>query len=114
LGELCLNLEGYVGELKQIWASFPDLHFETTTTADTGAVVTVDLQVSGTHSGVAYGFGPYDPIPTTGKKVKNDSEYLTFHVDTSCNKSTQLVGGTNGEMVGPQGFYTQIGGFPLL
>lgn len=106
-------------EHERMCASFPDLsmrYFNVTHCC--GAVVLQGVRFSGTHTGAAYAFGPCPLIETTHKYVENDPEEIYYffqsgkekHKDKIC----RIIVCPKGEMTGPAGFYTQLGGFPLL
>ena len=79
---------------------------------DGETVVVRDLVASGTHTGTPYACGPCEPLPPSGQHVKCDKEelYFTFGED---GKISQLTIIPMGEMTGPQGVYTLLGGFPM-
>jgi len=106
----------FLETLKSAKASFSNLHFFwkcmniSGVDADTGCtVVTVtDYYGTGKHDGVPYGFGPYEEIPATGITVKIAPIKFEFFVKDG--KVMKMVIDADGEIVGPPGFYTQIGG----
>ena len=105
------DLAGEVDKLKQ---SFPDfcLIHKFLKDGRNGEPVAARFVAVGTHTGVPFGFGPCEPIPAQGKKVINDPE--EFHYFFRKGKICRIRVYPQGDMTGPSGFYTQIGGFPLL
>ena len=105
----------WVAEQEKIFASFPDFKFDYEKLEHrSGAVVVRKVTCSGTHTGEPYGFGPCDPIEATGVKVKNDPEELCFFFREGEEKFCRITVYARGEMSGPAGIYTQLGGFPLM
>merc|ERR1712224_899731 len=102
--------------VKSTQASFPNLHFFwkymriSGIDATTGwTVVTVkDYYGIGKNDGVPYGFGPYEDIPATGIIVRDDPIQFQFLVKGG--KVMKMFADAYGEIVGPPGFYTKIGG----
>ena len=113
---LDLRWEDMLEVLVNIAKSFPDMKFQYTNIRHVhGVIILQGWQFSGTHTKDPFGFGPFDPIPAEGKFVQNDVEELYFYFQPNnhekfCRQSVY----TNGEMTGPQGLYTQLGGFPML
>ena len=99
---------------KLIYGSFPDLHFFWKSMKIGGTnsfgtdIVIEDYYGIGTHTGRPFGFGPYDPIPPTGLTVQD--EYIEFTITVKDGKITRATIDAFGQMVGPPGFYTKIGG----
>jgi len=102
--------------VKDTFASFPDLHFfwklmtiwglDPTTG---GTIVMVkDYYGIGKHVGKPYAFGPYEPIPATGKIVRDENIEVTFVVKNGKIITSKID--ACGKLVGPPGFYTKIGG----
>jgi len=116
LQDAVMSWDALAVEVSHIFASFPDFLFQYETVGYTGAsrasevVVVPYLQSSGTHTGAPYALGPCEAIEAAGKKVLNDPEefYFFFHGD----KIARICVCPKGEMTGPPGLYTQIGGFP--
>ena len=99
--------------------SFPDLHYHWKSmtikgvngpeSKQPGTVVVVKRFFGvGTHTGKPYGFGPYPQVETTGKKCWDNNMDCTFVVQEG--KICHVTIDAGGEVVGPAGFYTQIGG----
>ena len=105
----------WVEENYKVAASFPDFHFtcHEWVTTDCGVIV-VHAQASGTHTGAPYACGPCEPIDAAGSKVCNDPEEFCFFFREGQEKCCRMVVCAKGEMTGPPGLYTQIGGFPAL
>ena len=109
-----MSWDAMAEELDKIFAAFPDFHFEYehlgAASCKTSVVVVQNIQAHGTHTGAPYALGPCEPIEAKGKKVINDPEefYFFFIGD----KIARLCVCPKGEMTGPPGLYTQIGGFP--
>ena len=115
-----LSFEEYLDEARKIFVAFPDFQvkyksIKVEKDQSTGAVCCVvrGCIPQGKHTGAPYGFGPYDPIPATGKYVKNAEETFYFDVNSE-GKLTRLFIVADGEMTGPAGLYMQIGGYPVL
>ena len=99
--------------------SFPDLHFfwksmkiqgiNSNTSRYPGTVVVIkDYYGIGKHTGTPYSFGPYPPVEPTGTTVRDENIEFTFTV-----RDGKIVNATIyafGEVVGPPGFYTKVGG----
>jgi hypothetical protein len=80
-----------------------------------GVIILQGFRACGTHNGAPFGFGPFDPIPAEGMFVENDPEETYFYFQP--NNHAQFCRAawyTMGDMTGPSGLYTQLGGFPLL
>ena len=99
--------------------SFPDLHYHWKSMSikgvngpaskHPGTVVVVKRFFGvGAHTGKPYGFGPYPLVETTGKKCWDSNMDCTFVVQDG--KICHVMVDAFGEVVGPPGFYTQIGG----
>jgi len=102
--------------LKDTYASFPDLHFfwkymkiSGIDSATGCTIVKVrDYYGIGKHTGKPYAFGPYEAIPATGKIVQDENISWAFFVKDGKIVKTTLD--AYGEIVGPPGFYSKIGG----
>jgi len=109
----------YIEAVESVWKSFPDFHLswqsiQESTDKKGKVVVTVkDCIPRGTHTGEPFGFGPYEPIEAQGTKIENAAETITVHL-TPDGKICQWLVNVNGEMTGPAGMYTQLGGFPCM
>lgn len=110
IGEFCTEMESIV-------MSFPNFDISFTTIAEKsfGIVVVEDGVATGTHTGAAYGFGPFPPVAKSHRTVRNDPERYEFHLDenqriTHCRVCCR----DEGALSGPAGFYEQVGGFPCL
>eukprot|EP00934_Nitzschia_sp_Nitz4_P000899 Nitzschia sp. Nitz4//scaffold345_size17508//16580//17173//NITZ4_008826-RA/size17508-processed-gene-0.14-mRNA-1//-1//CDS//3329548637//899//frame0 len=110
-----MNIDSFLEECQGVWDAFPDFAYngKSIEMRDDGVVVAHRFVAKGTHTGKAYGFGPYDPIAPNGAAVENDPEtsYFFFKQGKICK---QVVSYIDGDMTGPAGLYTQLGGFPLL
>ncbi|CAB9531984.1 expressed unknown protein [Seminavis robusta] len=104
-------------EVVNIFEAFPDFKFRFDSSIDErksdGVVVWSDLVPNGHHTGKPYAFGPCPAIEASGKYVENPPETICFHVNEQ-GKITKHVIESTGEMSGPPGIYTQLGGFPLM
>eukprot|EP00934_Nitzschia_sp_Nitz4_P004939 Nitzschia sp. Nitz4//scaffold299_size22801//20930//21568//NITZ4_008540-RA/size22801-processed-gene-0.54-mRNA-1//-1//CDS//3329546357//4929//frame0 len=102
-------------ELEKVWKSFPDFSIEGEyyEVRPDGVIVAHKFVPKGTHTGAPYGCGPYDAIPASGKKVVNAPETVYFYCRDG-KVCRHIVIYNEGDMSGPAGFYTQLGGFPLL
>eukprot|EP00934_Nitzschia_sp_Nitz4_P004659 Nitzschia sp. Nitz4//scaffold299_size22801//19256//19939//NITZ4_008539-RA/size22801-processed-gene-0.53-mRNA-1//-1//CDS//3329546354//4649//frame0 len=110
-----MSRDDFIEELQRVWASFPDfcLEGETFEVRADGLILARNFIPRGTHTGAPFAFGPYEPIPTSGKKVENAPE----NVCCKCREGKvcrYIVLYEEGDMSGPAGLYTQLGGFPLL
>ena len=74
---------------------------------DVDIVVIKDYYGIGRHTGVSYGFSPFEAIDATGT-VKDKNIEFTFLVQNG--KSIIATIDACGKIVGPPGFYTKIGG----
>ena len=102
-------------EMESLTASFPDFSFTCDSmSCDQGVVVLHRCQAKGSHSGAPYSCGPCEPIPAEGKKVMNDPEDIYVFFREGEDKISRIVVCARGEMSGPAGIYTQLGGFPLV
>jgi hypothetical protein len=101
-----------VDMVEQLARSFPDFHFayKQIKVLSPGVVMICNVQVSGTHTGAPYTFGPYEEIDATGMKVQNDPEdtVLTIDMENELIKHFRVT--AKGPLNGPQGFYEQLGG----
>jgi len=109
--EADMTFNEYVAELGNVWASFPD--FEMTLLelpkSESHQQVTIHVRVSGTHTGKPYGFGPFPEIEAKGTECQNDPESITFALNEDGVMTAMRVT-MAGNLGGPPGFYTQIGG----
>ena len=112
--ETFITLQEWNEIKKLIYGSFPDLHFfwkciRVAGTSQWGVdIVLEDYYGIGTHTGKPFGFGPYEPIPPTGLTVQD--EYIEFTISVKDGKISRACIDAFGQMVGPPGFYTKIGG----
>ena len=73
--EAHMNVHGFADELDRIYRSFPDLNTKYGESQVLGPdCISVVVQVSGTHTGAPYSFGPFPEIAPTGTKVQLDRE----------------------------------------
>lgn len=112
-----LAWEDLAQEGQKILDAFPDYRFtycriETEMVGDEVVVVVHNVTSGGTHTAKAYGFGPYDPIEPQGAFVLNDPEETRFYFRG--NKIYKAEVTSKGQLNGPAGIYTQLGGFPLM
>ena len=105
-----MNISEYIEEMVRACRAFPDLKFKWKSVkaeGDNKAVIR-GLQAQGTHQR-PYGFGPYPPIEATQIKCTNDPEDVIVWMGSKGKISkAQFI--PKGELTGPPGFYTQIGG----
>merc|ERR1712176_1225567 len=102
--------------MKDTFDSFPNLHFfwrymriAGIDMATGSTVVKIkDYHGVGKHDGKPYAFGPYEAIPATGRIVRDNPIQLTLYVKNG--KIIKCLIDAFGEIVGPPGFYTKIGG----
>ena len=64
----------------------------------------------GTHTGKPFAFGPYPPIEPKGVVVQDEPIQLYLTIDEETSRIIHCDVQANGNMCGPPGFYTQIGG----
>ena len=114
--EFEVEFRDYAVEVQNILDSFPD--FKLTLTGDNpiklreDGVVTAEIIPKGHHTGKPYSFGPCEPIDPKGTYVENAPETIYMHFRDG--KICKQVVVAHGEMTGPPGIHTQLGGFPLL
>jgi ketosteroid isomerase-like protein len=110
-----LSWDEYKTEMQAILNSFPDFKFQYNgmeLTKD-GVLHVHEVIASGTHTGDAYAYGPYEPIASSGTFVENEPERFEFHFRGE--RICKIVLRSRGEKTGIQGIYSQLGGaFPLL
>lgn len=115
--EQTLTKEEFFGSVQDCIDSFPDLRFEVgrMEKQPDGSVICYDVMVIGTHSGKPFGFGPFEPIDVKNPpvKIQNDPEDVQLFFDAN-NKMCKYVFLTMGDLSGPPGLYTQLGGFPIM
>lgn len=105
----------WADEMKKMSASFPDFRISCDHVCySSGAVILQRFQAGGTHTGAPYAFGPCAPIDASGKRVANDPEEVYLFFKDGEDKISRIVICAEGEMSGPAGIYTQLGGFPLM
>ena len=94
---------------------FPDFQFSCDLMSyHSGVVVLQGFQAGGTHTGAPFACGPCEPIEATGKVIVNDPEEVYLFFRRGEEKISRIIVCAKGEMTGPAGIYTQLGGFPLL
>ena len=110
------EFDDYAREAQNVFDAMPDFNFRSKpgcmTLRDDGVVVVENLIPNGHHTGKPYAFGPCEPIEAKGTYVENAPETLYFHFRNG--KIYKQIVVAHGEMTGPPGIYTQLGGFPLL
>ncbi|CAB9529406.1 expressed unknown protein [Seminavis robusta] len=102
-------------ETTNVFNAFPDFYFQYDSIKQResdGVVVVSNLVASGHHTAKPYAFGPCPPIQPSGKYIQNSPETLYFHFRDG--KICKLIVDAEGEMTGPPGIYTQLGGFPCM
>ena len=112
--DIHMNVTDLIHETKALQESFPDLGArwdEIVPLSERDMVVIDGFVLSGTHTGQPYAFGPFPAVPTKGAFCRNDPERLVFRI--SCGKIQRIDILSSSEKTGPQGFYRQLGGFPL-
>lgn len=110
------EFEDFVREFNQIFEAMPDFEFKYKYMVYNfidNTVILHHMESSGTHTAKPYAFGPCDAIEPKGTHVQNSPETMTLHFDQDGKICKQVVQ-AHGEMTGPPGIYTQLGGFPLL
>lgn len=119
-----MDWSGYRDMLENnMYSSFPD--FKNTHLAEKEEMVLTrsnnsdyvlqpfQIVASGTHTGTPFSaVGPCPPIPASGAYIELDPEdaCVTFRDKKICKIE---IKGQN-DLTGPAGFYTKLGGFPLL
>lgn len=105
-----MTIEEYTEEMKRACQAFPDLSFtwQSVEAIGTDQAVVRGLRAQGTHKG-PYGFGPYPTIEPTHIVCKNDPEEVTVWVSPH-GQIRKALFVPKGQLTGPPGFYTQIGG----
>lgn len=96
--------------------SFPNLHFFwrymkiSGVDPETGCTIVKvkDYYGEGRHTGTPYTFEPFPDIPATGINVRDANIELQFLVKN--DKVAKMIIDADGQLVGPPGFYTKIGG----
>ncbi|CAB9502571.1 expressed unknown protein [Seminavis robusta] len=109
-----MNWQDFREETMKIFNSFPDFANKPKSIREgqDGTVKVHYAVTSGTHSGTPFAFGPFPPIEASNTRVVNDPEDVRL---TFCDgRIRRFAISARGEMVGPAGLYTQLGGFPLV
>jgi hypothetical protein len=108
--------EDFRETVENICRSFTDFNFRYTKMRHVdGVIILQGFRACGTHNGDPFGFGPFEPLPAEGKFVENDPEEAYFYFQANNHKQfCRVAWYTMGDMTGPSGLYTQLGGFPLL
>ncbi|CAB9512741.1 expressed unknown protein [Seminavis robusta] len=108
-----LEYQDYAAEVNKLFEAFPDFSFKHELVEEhfDGKIVLHKMITSGHHTAKPYAFGPCPPIEATGKYVENSE---TIHFYFRGTKIIKQVVHADGEMTGPPGIYTQLGGFPAL
>ena len=108
-------------EIQRLFDSFPNFNitFDGIKQINETQVKVEKVQVTGTHTGKPFSFGPYEEIPTSNKHVILDQENLLITI-ASEDDNNGVYGGdlkiiessirALGPMTGPPGFYMSIGG----
>ena len=106
------HLTEQIGLLKGLRASFPDLFFASGQySLLPGRRVYMGIhQISGTHTGEPFSFGPFPKIPATGIRCVNDPETMILEFDSLDRVKAGYIQGSGGHLNGPPGLYMQIGG----
>ena len=97
-------------EICKCYTSFPDLAFgsESIKEVRPGEVLMEEMRVTGTHTGPAFGFAVFPPVPTTNKHVVLDPERLWFTLKDGKIDKIEVI--ALGNLTGPAGLYLSIGG----
>ena len=111
--ENALPLSQMLDAVNGVFASFPDSQsrWESVKEVKRNKVVIKGLYSFGTHTGKPFGFGPFKPIPATGKFVKEDPADIILTM--SGGKITHLeidMENVKNAVTGPPGYYMSIGG----
>jgi len=105
-----MPLSEYMSECRNIQASFPDILFRHADMTVQDSVVTMhQVSVHGTHTGPAYGFGPFAPVESQGLRVDHPPCSFQFHFLQGL-EIERIVVENKCEAVGPAYFYEAIGG----
>ena len=108
-----MSVAEYFEEMLRLYPAFPDLSFTWQSVQamgdDDDQAILKGLRAQGTHTR-PYGFGPYPEIEATHVVCKNDPEDVIVWVNPTNGKIRKAVFVPKGELTGPPGFYTQIGG----
>lgn len=110
-----MEFDDYAREMECVFEAMPDFSFQYRAIVYNCLNDTVVLQRvrgSGHHTAKPYAFGPCEPIEPKGTYVENCPETITYHFRHG--KICKQVVYAHGEMSGPPGIYTQLGGFPLM
>jgi len=99
----------YGSEVDKFYRSFPDAEVFPTNFQTTLNTVSMDITAMGTHTGEPFGFGPFEAIPATHKRVEHPVTQIcvTFGND---NKISRIVATNTDDTCGPAYYYEQIGG----
>ena len=107
------NWKDFAGEFPKLFLAFPDFNLRCTSMeAQDDGTVKLCVFASGHHTGEAYSFGPFEPIPATGKYVQNDPEEIVISFQGDKMSMQKIY--PQGDITGFGGIYTQLGGFPIL
>lgn len=111
-----MSWDEFEAEMAKLFGAFPDFCFTwkeiIQDPSSEDVMKLLHVVASGTHTGGAFAFGPCEPIQASGKCFQNDPEDVTFTFRDGklCKHEIRA----RGEMTGPAGIYSQLGGFPLL
>ena len=106
-----MPFELFFSSCKAIWESFPEqqLAWDSVKEIRPGVVKVKNYKGYGRHTGKPYSFGPYPPIKAKGAVVDEKPCHLIITL-----KRGKVVGfeinAYHGDVVGPPGYYQQIGG----
>ena len=96
-------------ETVKLAKAFPDAHFVVHEAILTEPnVVLIKVNWTGTHTGDDYAFGPYPPVPATGKQVSTDPEHITVTFKDTLIVRFEVK--PMGPVTGWHGVYETIGG----
>lgn len=97
-------------EIRKVYLSFPDVEFKRESIKEVrpGEILVEEMEVTGTHTGEAYQFAHFPPVPTTHKHVVLDRERLWFTLKDGKIEKLEVV--ALGNLTGPPGMYISVGG----
>ena len=107
-GPTPLNKEQFLALSRATHSAMPDWAFNARDWQENGDVVTVTVQITGTHTGTMPPIMPGFPaVPPTGKKVQLAEEHHTYTVRSGQAASAKTdAGATGGGLIA---FYQQVG-----
>jgi hypothetical protein len=105
-----MPLDAFMGECGNLVSAFEDLvvTFESIKEIKPGVVRVTNFKTTGTHT-KPFGFGPFPKVAATYKVVDEDKCQLTIYI-TGGKMTKFVIEMKEGDLVGPPGYYLQIGG----